>query len=104
MYYVYFIISDTWGNHLPARRDEGLTRFGTELSHKVNTKKDAIALANKLVFLTTGERGTVFKLSEFKSNTKRMSWSNNQRTHHCEVSRSGVWTEFTENIKKGTCN
>ena len=97
-YYIYFIISDTFCEHLPSRCDDGVT-LGTELSFAVRTKKEALKLANKLIFLTTGYRKTVF--TDWPKNTNRLSWSNRDKTHHCEVSKIGIKTSFSGKTKKG---
>lgn len=105
---VNFIISDTWADHIPENKAMGGTRpdLGTEMAYQCSSIKKAVELANKLIHLTTGNRGTVFDYSKVVKavrlgGCKRWGWSNSYKTHHCELLFDGEWTHYTTGTKKG---
>ena len=99
---VHFIISDTFYTHIPERKQNDI-RLGTDMAHVCSSLADACRLANKLIFLTTGRQNNMIFIPGEMTRQKlsRKCWSNDMRTHHCEITRLYDDSHFTSRTRRG---
>jgi hypothetical protein len=106
-YVIYFIVSDTFADHIPNNQAMGGERknLGTEFAHEFETLKECVNVANKLIFLTTGKQETVFDYDDLqksiKNGVRRVAYSNDVKTHHCELLFNNESSKYDSWIKKG---
>ena len=91
-YRVVYAVSASWTSHLPGILESGDPTGSGPVSVEqcTSTYAEAVALANRLVHLTTGLPCPVFHTGDMDPGILQVLWSNRSNTHTCNITRTGV--------------